>query len=98
MNPDAVIVAREPGSALPNHLDSSAESRTHQPCRRGRSRSAGVVLEVAWTCDSTSSEVLEMASPGDGLDDRTRDLIDALVEIAFRALEGGQRTPDGEGR
>lgn len=96
MNADLANTAS--GTSLPNHLDSSAESRTHQPCRRGRKRSAGVALKVVWTCDSTSGEVMAMPAPGDGLDARTRDLIDALVEIAFRALEGGQRTPDGEGR
>jgi hypothetical protein len=39
-----------------------------------------------------------MPAPGDGLDDRTRDLIDALVEIAFRKLAGGSMAHDGEGR
>jgi len=85
-------------SSSENHLDSSAESRTHQPCRRSRKRRAGDDRGAEWTRDSTSDVVLEMPAPGDGLDARTRALVDALVEIAFRALAGGGRVSDREGR
>lgn len=85
-------------SSPENHLDSSAESRTHQPCRRGRGQPAGEARKEEWTSDSTSDVILEIPASGDGLDARTRALVDALVEIAFRTLAGGRcRTPDEEG-
>jgi len=85
----AVDAASGDGQVMQKHLDSSADPRTHQPCRRGRERPAGEARETEWTCDSTSDVILEMPAPGAGLDDRTRALVDALVEIAFRTLAGG---------